>query len=589
MNLAGRMNYLFGFTLVAAFILTGCNKTDEHQEVSENVKHVYEKSASASESKAVGDVADGKAIAERCAKCHGIDGVFAHMGAPFIAGMAQDYMVSAMLAYADGSRKNEQMKLIVIDLKQDPEKIANVTAYYSSLNIPWKGANVGKEQGSKFSLNKIEITAGSVIATGCNQCHGGKPKGTGYEITPVLSAMTPEYFSTALKSYFNGKRDHAVMKIFSTSIKENEINQLAAYYAVQPPIRISLPGKGDPKAGENEAGECAGCHSIDGNALNPNFPSLAGQPAEYLIKAMKDYREGRRNDPLMSGVMRNVKDESIENLAAYYANKRLESPLHRSKMDYSNFDPVSEGAKIAGSCGGCHGKYGNSVKRGIPSLTGQNVKYLVSATRDYRDGVRKSGVMKQMVGSLSDTDIEKVAFYYATQSPIASKKLLKVDLLAGEKISSGCTSCHGVGGASTTPGTPSLAGQDADYLAAATRDYAQGVRSNETMSGPAKGLATNDIVNVAGYFASLKAVKPDTDFPLPPEFSIAKKCSHCHGENGRSTIPGIPSLAGQSEAYLLLAIKEYHQGTRKQHTMNVISDGLSLVEMKAIAAYYARQ
>ena len=258
-------------------------------------------------------------------------------------------------------------------------------------------------------------------------------------------------------------------------------------------------------------------------------------------------------------------------------------------MDYSKFDPVAEGSKIAGSCGGCHGKNGNSLIVGVPSLTGLNVKYLVTATRDYRGGIRKNKVMKNMVGSLSDTDIEKVAFYYATQSPVSSKTLPKADLAAGEKISSNCTSCHGVGGVSTTPGTPSLAGQDAGYLAAATRDYAQGVRSNEIMSGPAKGLKPNDIVNVTGYFASLKAVKPDTVLPLPPQFSIAQKCSRCHGENGRSTIPGIPSLAGQSEAYLVLAIKEYQEETRKQHTMNAMSDVLSLVEMKAIAAYYARQ
>ena len=102
-------------------------------------------------------------------------------------------------------------------------------------------------------------------------------------------------------------------------------------------------------------------------------------------------------------------------------------------------------------------------------------------------------------------------------------------------------------------------------------------------------MKPNDIVNVAGYFASLKAVKPDTTLPLPPQFSIARKCSRCHGENGRRNEPGIPSLAGQSEAYLALAIKEYREGTRKQHAMNAMSDVLSMVEIKAIAAYYARR
>jgi len=589
MNVTGWMNNLVGLLLVAAIVLAGCDNSNEHKDVTDKVRQTYDKSAVVTKPMPVGNAQAGKVVAERCAHCHGIDGVFAHMGAPFIAGISQDYMVSAMLAYADGSRKNEPMKLIVNDLKQDPEMIANVSAYYASLKTPWKGANVGNVSDSMVSLSQGSIDAGSVIASGCKQCHGGKPNAAGYKTTPVLAAMTPEYFIPALKSYFTGKRNHGVMKIFGTSIKENEIRQLAAYYSVQPPIKVSLTGNGDAKAGEHEAGVCAGCHSIDGNALNPNFPSLAGQPAEYLIKAMKDYRDGRRNDPTMGDAMRDFQDETIDNLAAYYAGQHLESPLHRARMDYSKIDPVTEGAKIAGSCGGCHGKNGNSYKAGIPSLTGLNVKYLVSATRDYRDGVRNNSLMKQMVGALSDTDIEKAAFYYATQTPMSSKKRPKADLAVGEKISAGCTSCHGEGGVSIKPGTPSLAGQDAGYLATATRDYARGIRRNETMSGPAKGLKQSDIVNVSGYFASLKAVKPDTVLPLPPQLSIAQKCSRCHGESGRSTIPGIPRLAGQSEAYLLLAIKEYQEETRKQHAMNAMSEVLSLVEMKAIAAYYARQ
>lgn len=109
------------------------------------------------------------------------------------------------------------------------------------------------------------------------------------------------------------------------------------------------------------------------------------------------------------------------------------------------------------------------------------------------------------------------------------------------------------------------------------------------MSGPAKGLKPDEIVNVTAYFASLKATKPNTTLPLSPQFSIVQKCNRCHGENGRSTEPGIPSLAGQSEPYLVLATKEYQDGTRKNKFMNTMSDVLSLVEIKAISAFYAQQ
>ncbi|MEX2366593.1 MAG: c-type cytochrome, partial [Pseudohongiellaceae bacterium] len=173
MNSASTLNKLIGMMLVAAFAMAGCDNSDEHQEVTDKVKQTYDKSAAITKLMSVGNAQAGKVVAERCAHCHGMDGVFAHMGAPFIAGIAQDYMVSAMLAYTDGSRKHEQMKLIVNDLKQDPEMIANVSAYYASLKTPWKGANVGNVSDSMVSLSRDSIDAGSVIASGCNQCHGG--------------------------------------------------------------------------------------------------------------------------------------------------------------------------------------------------------------------------------------------------------------------------------------------------------------------------------------------------------------------------------------------------------------------------------
>jgi len=579
------MKNIIVLIFVTVFAFTGCERNNEQLEIEANVKHAYEKSGN-SKILPTGNIEAGKIIAAKCAHCHGIDGVLAAKGAPFISGLPQEYMVSAMLAYADGSRNNEQMKLVVTELKRHPEHITNVSDYYASLKTPWRGANAGGASSNRATFDTGTINAGATIASGCNQCHGANRSASNSQLIPALAAMTPEYFIPALKSYFNGKRDHGAMKIFGSSIKEEEIEQLAAYFAMQAPLKLSLQGKGDAKAGEQAAAGCAGCHSINGNALNPNIPSLAGQPAEYLIKAIKDYRDGRREDAMMTAAVSNMQDEVIANIAAHYAVQKLESPLAKEMQD---FNPVAEGAKIAGSCDGCHGKNGNSQTVGIPSLTGLNVKYLVAATKGYRDGIRKNKLMKTMVATMSDTDIEKVAFHYAIQTPSSSKKTLKTDLVAGETIAAGCITCHGEGGISSTPGTPSLAGQDAAYLAAATRNYARGIRTNESMSGPTKELKPKDIINVAGYFASLKAVKPDTVLPLPPQFSISKKCSHCHGENGRSTEPAIPRLAGQSEAYLVRAIKEYHDGTRKQHVMNAMSDVLSLVEIKAIAAYYARQ
>ena len=572
------------YLVLLVFAFTGCKGKEAAQQASQAPQNT----AAVTQSSPPGEAEIRKVITEKCAYCHGMDGVLASMGAPFIAGLDQGYLAGAMKAYTDDSRRNDIMKAVVEGFKDKPEQLAGVVAYYAALKTPWKGANSGMDKPAA-ALSPASIKAGAALAARCNHCHGEKGGTMKNDAIPKLAGMPPEYFIPSLKSYFNGKRNNDVMKIFDKSLNDQQIGQLAAYYAAQPPVKLNKPGSGNAKAGEQLAGMCAGCHSVDGNALSPEMPSLAGQSAEYLIKAMKDYRDGRRSDPMMVGAVRKMQDQAIADLAAYYASQKPESTLQRASQSARTFDPVADGRRIAGSCNGCHGKKGNSEKTGVPSLTGLHVKYLAAATRTYRDGVRKHDVMKKMVGRLSDMDIEKVSLYYATQEPAARKQPPKADLAAGEKLSAGCTGCHGAGGVSTGVLTPSLAGQDAGYLAAAMRDYASEARAGSSMVGPAKGLKPEEITDVVAYFASLKAAKPETKLPDTPQYTIVEKCNRCHGEYSKGAEAAAPKINGQSEAYIALAIKEYQEGTRKNKPMHAMVDMLSLVEIKAIAAHYARQ
>ena len=76
---------------------------------------------------------------------------------------------------------------------------------------------------------------------------------------------------------------------------------------------------GDAKAGRQKALQCQTCHGLDGQSKLPDAPNLAGQTEVYLVKALKDYRGGARKNDMMSLVVRNLKDEDIADLAAYYA------------------------------------------------------------------------------------------------------------------------------------------------------------------------------------------------------------------------------------------------------------------------------
>jgi cytochrome c553 len=84
---------------------------------------------------------------------------------------------------------------------------------------------------------------------------------------------------------------------------------------------ISLPAfaGGDAAAGKAKAGVCAGCHGPNGISTNPMWPSLAGQKEQYLAKQMRDFRDGKRADPVMGPMAQGLSDADIENLAAYYA------------------------------------------------------------------------------------------------------------------------------------------------------------------------------------------------------------------------------------------------------------------------------
>ena len=77
---------------------------------------------------------------------------------------------------------------------------------------------------------------------------------------------------------------------------------------------------GDVEAGKAKAASCAGCHGANGVSSNPMWPNLAGQKDGYLVKAMKDYRDGTRNDPMMGPMAKPLTDEDIANLAAYYSS-----------------------------------------------------------------------------------------------------------------------------------------------------------------------------------------------------------------------------------------------------------------------------
>ncbi len=92
-------------------------------------------------------------------------------------------------------------------------------------------------------------------------------------------------------------------------------------------LAAGAAGAGNPELGRAKSAPCAACHGQDGLGTAPNFPVLAGQYADYLVHALKQYRSGERENALMAPWVSDLSDADIADLAAYYSSlKGLQVP-----------------------------------------------------------------------------------------------------------------------------------------------------------------------------------------------------------------------------------------------------------------------
>ncbi|MGH8225099.1 MAG: c-type cytochrome [Gammaproteobacteria bacterium] len=161
----------------------------------------------------------------------------------------------------------------------------------------------------------------------------------------------------------------------------------------------------------------------------------------------------------------------------------------------------------------------------------------------------------------------------------------------GRVLSRTCAFCHGVENYTIpypTRHVPLIGGQNEPYIEAAIKEYAEGHRDFATMQAQGASLTPDQIRDIAAYISGLGPNPPPTNNnQKAPAF--AATCAACHGARGVSTEPGTPSLAGQFEDYLLISLKEYKSGKRKNAIMNGMASSLTLEQMKQLAHYFSMQ
>ncbi len=167
---------------------------------------------------------------------------------------------------------------------------------------------------------------GEVLAYSCLGCHGIEGYRNAYPSfrVPKLGGQKADYIAAALRGYRDGERDHGTMQGQAVSLSDQDIDDLAAYFASYPNETIAAGGEQAPEF--DKAATCVACHGGNGIGVQPTWPTLAGQHEDYLVHALKQYRDGVRSNVLMMPMASNLTDADIRALAAYYAGlKGLET------------------------------------------------------------------------------------------------------------------------------------------------------------------------------------------------------------------------------------------------------------------------
>ena len=180
------------------------------------------------------------------------------------------------------------------------------------------------------------------------------------------------------------------------------------------------PVKGDATAGQAKAAVCGACHGPDGNSPAPNFPKLAGQGERYLSKQMHDIKNGKRTVLEMTGLLTNLNDQDLADLAAYFASQKGSVGAADPKL-VARGEQLFRGGNLEKglpACTGCHSPNGaGNAAAGFPHLSGQHATYIAKQLTDFRKeeaGRANDGdamTMRTIARKLSDEDIAALSSY----------------------------------------------------------------------------------------------------------------------------------------------------------------------------------
>jgi cytochrome c553 len=258
--------------------------------------------AAATDAKAASPYEQGKALAAACAKCHSADGNSKTPGIPSLAGQQPHYLVVAIQEYLNKERKAAPMHSLLPGLrKRDMESLA---LYFAS-----------QTPATRTAPPFGDPAQGEPLSAVCGGCHGSQGVTTD-TATPNLAAQDPRYLVEAIKAY-RTTRQRENMRLYVTGLSDKEIQSIAAFYSVQ---KSKAAEKGQTLV-QDLTERCERCHGAGADSAALVVPKIRGQDRDYLVMALRAYRDDRRESSAMHKMSLPYSDSIIESIASYYAGQ----------------------------------------------------------------------------------------------------------------------------------------------------------------------------------------------------------------------------------------------------------------------------
>ena len=165
-----------------------------------------------------------------------------------------------------------------------------------------------------------DVERGKTLSYTCLGCHGIEDYKNVYPTysVPELVGQHPEYLVAALKAYKSGERSHVTMHEQATSLSDEDMLDIASYFAGSV-LKPGASAVGTPP--QKVAQLCVACHGTDGVGIGGTYPTLAGQHADYLLRALQEYQRGDRKNAVMATFVTTLSQDDLILIAQYYSKQ----------------------------------------------------------------------------------------------------------------------------------------------------------------------------------------------------------------------------------------------------------------------------